>query len=126
MLALTFTFFRYHFDAIAHDNDALSFSVDEVNEIPYNRGVEIPSIIILRGRQSVKKFNRTTDDDLRIFVALYRLKEQRVDLVLSLNFPMNTGEGITRTEEQYNTAKETFRSIAASLRVVDFSLFVIE
>lgn len=123
MLALTFTFFRYHFGAIAHDNDALSSSVDEVNEIPYNRGVEIPSIIILRGRQSVKKFNKTSVDDLRILVALYRLKGQGVDLVLSFNFPMSAGEGITRTEEEYNNAKETFLSIAASLYVVDFSLF---
>lgn len=123
MLSLTSTFFRFHFDAIAHDNDALSSSVDEVDEIPYNRGDEIPSIIILRGRQSVKKFNKTSADDLCIFAALYRLKKQGVDLVLSLNFPMNTGEGITRTEE-YNTAKETFLSIAASLHVVDFSLFV--
>jgi hypothetical protein len=123
MFALTSTSLRYHFDAIAHDNDALSSSVDEVNETPYNRGVEIPSIIILRGRQSVKKFNKTSVDDLRIFVALYRLKKQGVDIVLSLNFPMNTGEGTTRTEEQYNTAKQTFLSIAASLHVVDFSLF---
>lgn len=124
MFALTFTFFRYHFDAIAHDNDALFSSVDEVNEVPYNRGVEIPSIIILRGRQSVKKFNRTSVDDLRIFIALYRLKEKGVDLVLSLNFPTNTGEGVIRTEEQYNSAKEAFLSIAASLHVDDFSLFV--
>lgn len=124
MPALTFTFFRYHFDAIAHDNDALSSSVGKVNEIPYNRGVEIPSIIILRGRQNVKKFNKTSADDLRIFVALYRLKDKGVDLVLSLNFPTNTGDGTTRTEEQYNTAEETFLSIAASLHVVDFTLFV--
>jgi Ran-interacting Mog1 protein len=124
MLALTFAFFRYHFDAIAHDNDALSSSVDEVNEIPYNRDDQIPSVIILRGRQGVKKFNKTSVDDLRIFVALYRLKERSVDLVLSLNFPMNTSEGVTRTDEQYNTAKETFLSIAASLHVIDFSLFV--
>ena len=124
MLALTFTFFRYHFGAIAHDNDALSSSVDEVNEISYNRGNEIPSIIILRGRQSVTKFNKTSADDLHIFVALYRLKKKGVDLVLSFNFPVNTGEGITRTEQQYNTAKETFLSIAASLHVVDLSLFV--
>ena len=123
MLALTFTFFRYHFGAIAHDNDALSSSVDEVIEIPYNRGVEIPSIIILRGRQSVKKFNKTSVDDVRIFVALYRLKEKGVDLVLTFNFPMNTGEGVTRTEEEYNITKETFLSIATSLHVVDFSLF---
>jgi hypothetical protein len=71
----------------------------------------------------VKKFNKTSVDDLRIFVALYRLKEKGVDLVLSFNFPMNTGEGVTRTEEEYNTTKETFFSIAASLHVIDFSLF---
>ena len=124
MFALTFTFFRYHFDAIAHDNDALSSSVDEVNEVPYSRGVEMPSIIILRGRQSVKKFNKTSVDDLRIIVALYRLKEKGVDLVLSLNFPTNTGAGVIRSEEQYNTAKEAFLSIATSLHVDDFSLFV--
>ena len=95
-----------------------------MNEIPYNRDIEIPSIIILRGRQSVKKFNRSSADDLRIFVALYRLKKKGVDLVLSFNFPMNTSEGITRTEEQYNTAKETFLCTAASLHVIDFALFV--
>jgi hypothetical protein len=123
-LALTCAFFRYHFDAIAHDNDAVSSSVDEVNEIPYNRD-EIPSIVILRGRQGVKKFNRTSVDDLRIFMALYRLEKRGVDLVLSLNFPMmNTRDGVIRTEEQYNTAKEMFLSIATSLHVVDFGLFV--
>jgi hypothetical protein len=95
-----------------------------VNEIPYNRSDEIHSITILRGRQGVKKFNRTSVDDLRIFGALYRLKERGVDLVLSLNFPMNTGDGVTRTEELCNTAKETFLSIASSLHVVDFDLFV--
>jgi hypothetical protein len=94
-----------------------------VNEIPYDRGAGIPSIIYLRGRQSVKKFNKTFDDDLRIFMGLYRLEERGVDIVLSLNFPMNTDGGTTRTEEEYNTANETFLCIAASLHVVDFSLF---
>lgn len=117
-------FFRFHFESIAHDNDAISFSVDEVNEIPYNGSDEISSVIILRGRQGVKKFNRTSVDDLRIFMALYRLKKRNVDIVLSLNFPMNTGDGVVRTEEQCNTAKETFLSIAASFHVADYSLFV--
>jgi len=114
---------RFHFEAIADDNDAPSSSVDEVDKIPYNRCDEIPSIIVLRGRQGVKKFNRTSVDDLRIFVALYRLEERGVDIVLSLNFPMNIGDGVFRTEEQYNTAKETFLSIATSFHIDDFSLF---
>jgi hypothetical protein len=93
-----------------------------VNEIPYNRGHGIPSIVILRGQQGVKKYNRTSVDDLRIFVALYRL-ERGVDIVLSYNFPVNTGDGAIRTEEQCNAAKEAFLSIANSFHVVDFGLF---
>jgi hypothetical protein len=123
-LVLTCAFFRYHFEAIADDNDAVSFSVDEVNEISNTRGDGIPSIIVLSGRQGVRKFNRTSVDDVRIFLALYRLmlEEKGVDLVLSLNFPMNTSEGVVRTEE-FSAAKETFRSIATSFHIIDLCLF---
>ncbi|KAI9508484.1 Mog1p/PsbP-like protein [Russula earlei] len=114
---------RFHFEAIAHDNDAVSSSVDDVNEIPYNLADEIPSIVILHGRQGVRKFNKTSVDDVRIFVALYRLKERGVDLVLSLNFPMKTGDDVIRTEQEYNTAKDIFRSIASSFQIIDFNLF---
>lgn len=120
--ALTFAFFRYHFEAIAHDNDADSFSVDDVTEISIGHNVEIPFITILHGRQGVRKFNRTSIDDVRISLALYRLEQKGVDLVLSLNFAMRTEDAVVRTEE-YDAAKETFRSIATSLRIVDFGLF---
>ena len=123
-LALTFAFFRYHFEAIAHDNDAVSFSIDDVNEIPIDHNAEIPFIMILHGRQGVRKFNRTSVDDVRISLALYRLEQKGVDLVLSLNFPMTTDrDTVVPTEEQYDKAKETFRSIATSLHIVDFGLF---
>jgi hypothetical protein len=122
-LALTFAFSRYHFEAIAHDNDAVSFSVANVNEIPISHIVDTPFITILHGRQDVRKFNRTSVDDVRISLALYRLEQKGVDLVLSLNFPMRAEDAVVRTEEQYDTAKKTFRSIATSLRIVDFDLF---
>lgn len=123
-LALTFAFSRFHFEAIAHDNDAVSFSVDDVNEVPINNIVDIPFITILHGRQGVRKFNRTSVDDVRISLALYRLEQKGVDLVLSRNLPMRVEDAAVRTEEQYDAAKETFRSIATSLRIVDFDLFV--
>lgn len=100
--------------------------MDDVNEIPIDQINEIPSIVVLSGRQGVRKFNKTSVDDVRIFVALYRLKERGVkgvDLVLSLNFPMKTGDDVIRTEEQYNVAKDTFLSIASTLHVIDFGLF---
>jgi hypothetical protein len=124
LLSLTF-FLRFHFDSIAHDNEALSFSVEDVHIIPNDRGDgdETPSVIILRGQQAVQKFNSTSVDDVRIFLALYRVEEKGVDLVLTLNFPMNVGQGGTRTEEQYMEAKREFYSIATSLRIVNSSLF---
>jgi hypothetical protein len=118
-------FFRFHFDALAHDNDALSYSVQDVRTIPIDRtsGDETPSVIILRGKQSVQKFNKTSVDNVRIFVALYRVERKGVDLVLTLNFPMGVGDGNTRTEEQYMRAQSDFDAIATSLRIMDFNLF---
>ena len=122
--ALFFLLLRFHFDAIAHDNDALSSSVEDVRTIPNDRenGDRTPSVIILRGKQGVQKFNKTPVDDVRIFVALYRVEEKEVDLVLTLNFPMSVGDGDgnTRTEEQ---AQSDFHAIATSLRIIDFNLF---
>lgn len=121
---LSFLLLRFHFDALAHDNDALSSSVDDVRMIPNDRGDgdKTPSVIILRGKQGVQKFNKTSVDDVRIFVALYRVEEKEVDLVLTLNFPMSVGDGDgnTRTEEQ---AQSDFHAIATSLRIIDFNLF---
>ncbi|KAH9171519.1 Mog1p/PsbP-like protein [Lactarius sanguifluus] len=113
---------KFHFNATAHDNDALSSSIEDVQMIPNDRGDATPSVIILHGRQGVRKFNRTSVDDVRISLALYRVEGKGVDLVLTLNFPMN-GEGGIRTEEEYMEAKRDFYSIATSLRIVDFGLF---
>jgi hypothetical protein len=120
-----FFFFRFHFDALAHDNDALSSSVEDVRTITIDRAVgdETPSVTILRGKQGVQKFNKTSVDDVRIFVALYRVEKKGVDLVLTLNFPMSVGDGNIRTEEQYMKAQSDFHAIATSLRIIDFDLF---
>lgn len=121
--------FRFHFDSVAHDNEALSSAIEDVHTIPNNRGGgdRTPSAIVLCGQQAVQKFNSTAVDDVRIFLALYRVEEKGVDLVLTLNFPMTVGQGggggTRRTEEQYADAKRDFYSIATSLRIVDFGLF---
>ncbi|KAH9053873.1 Mog1p/PsbP-like protein [Lactarius vividus] len=113
---------KFHFNSTAHDNDALSSSIEDVQTIPNDRGDLTPSVILLHGRQGVRKFNRTSVDDVRISLALYRVEEKGVDLVLTLNLPMN-GEGGIRTEAEYTEAKSDFCSIATSLRIVDFGLF---
>jgi hypothetical protein len=97
--------------------------VKEVQTIPNDRGDKTPSAIILTGQQDVKKFNKISVDDVRIFLAIYRVEEKGVDLVLSFNYPMKAGDGVVRTEEQYITTKQAFHSIATSLCIVDFDLF---
>ncbi|KAF8270358.1 Mog1p/PsbP-like protein [Lactarius quietus] len=112
---------KFHFAALAHDNDALSSIIEDVHAIPNDRGDVTPSVIILRGRQTVPKFNSTTGDDVRILMALYRVEEKKVDLLLTLNFPVSVD---TRTEEQFTKAQSDFHAIATSLRIVDFGLFL--
>jgi hypothetical protein len=51
------------------------------------------------------------------------VEEKGVDLVLSLNYPMNVSDNAVRTEEEYIVAKQAFHSIATSLRIVDLNLF---
>lgn len=116
-------FLRFHFDALAHDNEAVSSSVQDLHTILNDRGDKTPSVTILRGQQGVQKFNSTSVDDVRIFMALYRVEEKGVDLVLTLNFPMSVGASNTRTEEQYMKAQSAFHSISTSLRIVNFKLF---
>ncbi|KAI0262921.1 Mog1p/PsbP-like protein [Gloeopeniophorella convolvens] len=114
---------KFHFSSIAQDNEAISSSVEEVLTVPNDRGDLTPSVVILYGRQGVQKFNRTHVDDVRVLLALYRVEDKSVDLVLTLNFPMNVGNGVVRSEDQYHEAKRAFQAIATSLRIIDFSLF---
>lgn len=122
---LTLTFFeRFHFDSLAHDNDAIEKSVLEISQPTGEGSGNPPSLpITLRGTQLVRKFNQTIPDELQILLAVYRLQEQNVDLVFSMNVPMKTSDGATTTADDFAAARETFSTAVESLRIVDYGLF---
>ena len=68
------------------------------------------------------KFNRATEDDVRIFMAVYRVVDKSIDLVLTMNVP-SRGSDSTADEQQLVEAKTVFDIAARSLSIVDYGLF---
>ncbi|EJD05999.1 Mog1p/PsbP-like protein [Fomitiporia mediterranea MF3/22] len=116
---------KFHFDSLAHDNDALSSSVSSVI-VPDDYKPDAPgtpSPILLDGSQKVTKFNRQTPDDVRILLAVYRVASKGVDIVLSANLPIAKETGGGLTEADFNIANDAFLNAARSLKIIDFGLF---
>jgi len=111
---------KFHFSSLAGDNSAASSSIERVSRIPGDRGGDTPSPIVLHGTQLVHKFNSAVLDTVRIFLAVFRIKSKNVDLVLSMNVPLETVEGrVDDTKYQLD-----FDTAVKSLHVLDFGLFV--
>jgi len=83
---------------------------------------ETPSPVFLDGVQRVSKFNQTEMDVVNIFMALYRLPEQNVDLVFTANVPTVTSSG-SIDDLTVLGVKKAFRTCAKSLRIADWGLF---
>lgn len=116
---------RFHFDSLAHDNEAQSSTVHDVITIPNDRqGDATPSLIILTGTQYVKKFNRQHPDEVRIAMCIYRVHAKNIDLVVTTNVPMISDDGGAVGEQGWISAKADFDTMVKSLRIVNFGLFV--
>lgn len=104
---------RYHFDSLAHDNDALSSKVESVDAPCAAAAPQTtPKPALLRGTQKVRKFGKATDEhEVVIYLAVYRLPAQNVDLVLSINDPEHT------------ISQAAAWRIAHSLQIRDWQLF---
>lgn len=113
---------RFHFESLAHDNEATDSSVSSVVTIPNDRGNQMPSPIVLEGSQRVRKFNRPTADDVRVLMAVYRVAHKHVDLVLTMNIPLRSETGVAG-ESQLEEAKGVFNAAVRSLVIVDYGLF---
>ncbi|KAJ7285625.1 hypothetical protein C8J57DRAFT_1050352 [Mycena rebaudengoi] len=115
---------RFHFDSLAHDNDATSSQVDSVAIISNTRGDNTPSAVTLAGVQYVPKFNLTTSDQVRVLMALFRVVHKGVDLVVTFNVPMKSQDDGAIDENGWIIAQAHFDAFIKSLRIVDFGLFV--
>jgi hypothetical protein len=69
----------FHFDSLAHDNDALSSTVEGAvvpgasDTPPAPSPPNQPVAWTLKGRQSVRKFNKTEEDAVAILMAVWRI-----------------------------------------------------
>lgn len=114
---------RFHFDSLAHDNDAEEQSVQAIAQLSGDDSSQTPPPTVLAGTQLVRKFNSTHADEVRVLMAIYRVKDHNIDLVMTMNVPMKTSENDAVSEGEWLTAKETFEIAARSLRIVDYGLF---
>jgi hypothetical protein len=119
---------RFHFESLAHDNDAVASVIQSVDSAqaaaPVANGVpDTPPPIILYGTQQVPKFNRTVPDDVHISLALYRVASKNIDLVLTVNLPEKTEANTGLNPQQLQEGKDAFAAAARSLKILDFGLF---
>lgn len=101
---------------MANDNSAEFEEVENIFLIQNASPDGTPVPIALEGLQRIRKFNHATTDDVRIYMALFRIEKKDIDLVVTFNVPLESldGEGI---------AKADFRTFVETLRIVDYDLF---
>ncbi|EJU05527.1 Mog1p/PsbP-like protein [Dacryopinax primogenitus] len=119
----------FHFDSLAHDNDAEGKRIDEVvppvdlSPPPCPPNQPVPTL--LTGRQFVRKFNRPEPDEVRIVLALFRIPAKNADVVMSMNFPVKleaTGP-VPDVERKWEFWRIVFMTAVQSFQIVDFGLF---
>ncbi|KAF9246585.1 hypothetical protein BU15DRAFT_39831 [Melanogaster broomeanus] len=120
---------KFHFKALAHDNDATTSTMQDPTVIPNRRGDQTPSPVVLRGTQSISKFNRSTVDQVEILMALFRVqvqsgkKQRSADVVVSANIPRSSGGQVMVGEEKAAAIASDFNSLVESLCISDYDLF---
>ncbi|CAD6906010.1 unnamed protein product [Tilletia controversa] len=113
---------RFHFDSIAHDNDAEESHVVRTWSLDGK-----PQPMMLSGTQMVKKFGKDSEASKRveIWVALWRIEGKNVDLVMSVNASgsgSEAGDGEGQSGREGEVAR-IFERAASSLSIVDHGLF---
>ncbi|KAH7889764.1 hypothetical protein F5I97DRAFT_1802630 [Phlebopus sp. FC_14] len=116
---------KFHFEALAHDNEAISSTMQESRRIPNDREDSTPSLIVLRGVQSIRKFNQTAIDQVEVLMALFRVQKDHksADIVVSANIPRKSGGQDMIREEKAAVITSDFDALVLSLRIVDYNLF---
>lgn len=94
-----------------------------MNIVLNDRGDATPSAITLAGIQRIPKFNKTIPDEVHLLVALYRVADKGIDLVVTFNIPVVAGDGGAVQGGKLELAQQQFDRFARSLRIEDFSLF---
>jgi len=113
---------KFHFDSLAHDNEAVSSVVEVINTPTVQPSPLVLSV--LQGIQVVPKFNRTRSDTVKILLAVYRVLDKRIDLVLTFNIPIQAEKAGSAVDEAgLKKWVEAFEGAVSSFKIVDYGLF---
>ncbi|KAF8319274.1 Mog1p/PsbP-like protein [Clavulina sp. PMI_390] len=116
---------KFHFESLAHDNDASSSSIESVEISDTTRELPQPTPYILQGSQLVRKYNRPTPDQVQILLALFRVDGHNSDIVLTLNAPVQSSNAEVKTisSGDWITIAHAFHQAVKTFTIVDFGLF---
>ncbi|EGN95995.1 hypothetical protein SERLA73DRAFT_185471 [Serpula lacrymans var. lacrymans S7.3] len=114
---------RFHFDSLAHDNDAEGCTVLDIQDVINDRGDDTPSPIVLQGTQQIRKYNRPVLDQVEIMLSLFRVKRKDIDIVVTVNIPVLAADGGAISRERVAGIKTDFDKLVRSLQIIDYSLF---
>jgi len=115
---------KFHFDSLAHDDSALSATVEDVVVFAPNRDNSSSELsAILFGYQRVRKYNQPAPDDIRVLMALYRLEQKPIDVVVTFNIPVKSSDGGAVSDEGLITIRNHFSEFTGSLQIVNYELF---
>lgn len=123
---------RFHFEALAHDNNATDQTVEEVIYPELDQHDEIPNAqppcIALVGSQVVPKFNKSAQeaDLVKLYMAVWRVDAKGTDIVLSVNVPVVTGaDGNAKGVGELGVAfaRVVWEKARSTFKIDDFGLF---
>jgi len=117
---------RFHFDSLAHDNSAVDSKVESVAKAQVDRTAPQPSPYLLQGTQLVPKSRRPTPDQVKVFMALFRVPDKDADVLLTANVLTQTQNSETRgiKQEEWEPITRAFIRAVETFHIVDFGLFV--
>ncbi|KAG8992230.1 hypothetical protein FRB94_014652 [Tulasnella sp. JGI-2019a] len=122
---------KFHFDSLAHDNDASSSTTEETyppSGVIAASPPAQPACTALVGTQLVAKFNKPPEqaDHVKIFLAVWRVEGKNIDVVMSINVPVITGADGNQKgvgQEGVDWARTAWERARATLTIEDFGLF---
>ncbi|KAF8610841.1 Mog1p/PsbP-like protein [Ceratobasidium sp. AG-I] len=115
---------KFHFNSLAHDNDAATSSIELVDTPARPDGASSVVLSVLQGTQLVPKFNQTHPDTVKILLAVYRVQEKGVDIVLTFNVPVEAEKpGGAVGEEGNQRWLRAYETAVSSFTIADYGLF---
>jgi len=122
----------FHFNSLAHDNDARNSQILQVGEAPPDA---VPSLggnaykSLLYGRQHVTKFRETAENVVDIYLCCLRLHDVQTDMVITLNSPVavnpasSSSAATPQAEIHPALSQNIFAHFLRTLKINDWTLF---